>query len=338
MLQETFMRTLAFILLVGLATAVRADDSVPVATPVRAAVEKALPFLEKEGVKWHTDNNCLSCHHIPFMTWTHLEAGKRGFLVDQTKLKEWVGWCAEWAEPKGGDDVLAELLVMLPREVMTDAAAQKKLQSLPATLLSKAKPDGHWDASGQFRGEQWPAREADEVTTMLMVLGLSTPWADAAKTAAMREKTNAWLKEGAEPQGTRTLTMRLLFDHYLGDHGKKEELTKTLLSQQKPDGGWSWKISNSGSDPVSTGEALYVLSVIGAPTWTAADRQRAVDCLLKTQLEDGSWYQDHKRISSKIRKDAKPRVDTIYSYFATGWATMGLLQLLPERAVADAGK
>jgi hypothetical protein len=332
------MRALALILLTGLAATARGEEAVPVSAPVRAAVEKALPFLEKEGVKWHTDNTCLSCHHIPFMTWTHVEAGKRGFPVDPAKVKEWLGWCVEWAEPKGGDDMLAELLFFFPRELMTEAAAQKKFESLPTMLLGKQKPDGHWDASGQFRGEQWPAREADEVTTMLMLLGLGTPWADASKTAAIREKANVWLNEGAEPQATRSLTMRLLFDHHLGDHRKKEELTKTLLSQQKPDGGWSWRMSNSGSDPVVTGEALYVLSVIGAPTWTAADRQRAVDCLLKTQLEDGSWYQDHKRISSKIRKDAKPRVDTIYSYFATGWATMGLLQLLPERAVANAGK
>jgi hypothetical protein len=338
MLHEDSMRALALILLTGLAATARADEAAPALPPVRAAVERALPFLEKEGVKWHTDNNCLSCHHIPFMTWTHLEAGKRGFPVDQTRLKEWIGWCVQWAEPKGGDDVLAELLLMLPREAITDATAQKKFESLPATILSKQKFDAHWDASGQFRGEQWPSREADEVTTMLMLLGLSTPWADTAKTAAVREKANVWLNEGADPQATRTLTMRLLFDHYLGDHSKKEELTRTLLSQQKPDGGWSWKMSNSGSDPLATGEALYVLSVIGAPTWTAADRQRTVDCLLKTQLEDGSWHQDHKRISSKIRKDAKPRVDTIYSYFATGWATMGLLQLLPERVVANAGK
>jgi hypothetical protein len=332
------MRALALILLTGLATTARAEEAVPVDAPVRAAVEKALPFLEKEGVKWHTDNTCLSCHHIPFMTWTHVEAGKRGFPVDPAKVKEWLGWCVQWAEPKGGDEMLAELLLFFPRELMTEPAAQKKFESLPAMLLSKEKPDGHWEASGQFRGEQWPAREADEVSTMLMLLGLSTPWADAAKATAIREKTNAWLNEGAEPQGTRSLTMRLLFDHHLGDHSQKVELTKTLLSQQKPDGGWSWKFGNPGSDPIATGEALYVLSVTGAPIWTAADRQRAVDCLLKAQLEDGSWYQDHKRISSKIRKDAKPRVDTIYSYFATGWATMGLLQQLPERAVADAAK
>ncbi len=337
------MRTPVLMILSGLMVSARAAESTT-ATPaepapaVRTAVERALPFLEREGVKWHEDKNCLACHHIPFMAWTHVEAGRRGLPVDQAKLKEWLGWCEAWAEPKGGDDVLAQLLVYLPREVMGEPAATAKFEALPAKILAKQKPDGHWEASGQYRGEQWPAREADEVATMLMLMGLSTPWADAAKTAAIRGKTINWLSEGAEPQGTRSLTTRLLFEHRLGDGSQKERLTKSLLAQQKADGGWSWRISNTDSDPIATGEALYVLGVVGAPAWSAADRQRATDYLLKTQLGDGSRFQDHKRISSKIRKDPKPIVDGIYSYYATGWVTMGLLQMLPEKAVVEVVK
>ena len=134
--------------------------------------------------------------------------------------------------------------------------------------------------------------------------------------------------------------MRLLFHHRMGDASHREALSKTLLSQQKTDGGWSWKISNEGSDPMATGEAIYALTVGGSPAWDAASRQRAADHLIKTQLPDGSWHQDHKRISAKIRKEPEKiaTIDGIYSYYATGWATMGLLQLLPEMAVADAGK
>lgn len=333
------MRTLALILLSGLiAGAASAEEATTSPAPIRAAVQKALPFLEQGGVKWHEDKNCLSCHHIPFMAWTHLEAGRRGIPVEQTKLSEWLAWCAEWAEPKGGDDVLAELLLFLPREVMAEPAAQKKLESLPALLTAKQKPDGSWTASGQFRGEQWPGKEADEVTTMLMLMGLNTSWADAAKVAPAREKAHAWLKENPAPQGTRSLTMRLWFGHRMGDTDRREALTKTLLSQQKPDGGWSWKISNEGSDPITTGEAIYALTVAGSPAWDAASRQRAADCLIKAQLPDGSWHQDHKRISAKVRTEPEKiaTIDGIYSYFATGWATIGLLHLLPEAAVADA--
>jgi hypothetical protein len=138
------MRPLALIIVSGLLAAAPAwagGDALP-APPIRAAVEKALPFLEKEGVQWHDDKTCLSCHHIPFMTWSHLEASKRGFPVPQDKFKEWLGWCVEWAEPKGGDDVLAELLLFLPRQVMREPEAQKKFESLPSLILAKQKPDG----------------------------------------------------------------------------------------------------------------------------------------------------------------------------------------------------
>jgi hypothetical protein len=334
---RAFLATLLFVSAFSLPwVSARAGEGSPPPPQVRATVVKALPFLEKEGVKWHEDKTCLSCHHIPFMTWSHLDASRRGFPVDQGKLKEWLAWCVEWAEPNGGDDVLAELLVFFPREVMTEPASQKKFASLPDRIMTKQKPDGSWTAAGQFRGEQWPAKEADEVTTMLMLLGLNTPWADAAKTKVAREKANAWLKVNDHPQATKAITMRLWFDHRMGDTSRKEALTQTLLSQQKPDGGWSWKISLPDSDPIATGEVLYVLGAIGSPTWDAASRARAAEYLIKTQREDGSWHQDHKRIAGKIRTEPAKiaTIDGIYSYFASGWATMGLLQMLPETAVA----
>jgi hypothetical protein len=332
-LLATFLLTACACVVSG---AARAGEAAPPAPQIRATVVKALPFLEKEGVKWHEDKTCLSCHHIPFMTWSHLDASRRGLSVDQHKLKEWLGWCVEWAEPKGGDDVLAELLVFFPRGVVPAPEGHKRFESLPEQIIKKQKPDGSWQASGQFRGEKWPAKEADEVTTMLMLLGLDTPWADAAKTAPAREKAQAWLKVNDAPQATRSLTMRLWFDHRMGDTGRKEALTQRLLSQQKPDGGWSWRIDLEGSDPIATGEVLYVLGAIGSPTWDDPSRARAVEYLVKTQREDGSWYQDHKRISANIRKEPAKiaAIDYIYSYYASGWATMGLLQLLPETAVA----
>jgi hypothetical protein len=319
------------------AGAAPAAEVPPLSPQVRASVVKALPFLEKEGVKWHEDKTCLSCHHIPFMTWSHLDASRRGLSVDPDKLKEWLAWCVEWAEPKGGDDVLGELLVFFPREVVPAPEGHKKFESLPEQIVKKQKPDGSWQASGQFRGEKWPAAEADQVTTMLMLLGLNTPWTDAAQTAAAREKALAWLKVNDAPQATRSSTMRLWFDHRTGDSSRKEALTQKLLSQQKPDGGWSWRIDLEGSDPIATGEVLYVLGAIGSPTWDAASRQRAIEYLVKTQREDGSWYQDHKRISASIRKEPQKitTIDGIYTYYASGWATMGLLQMLPATALAD---
>ncbi|RBP39836.1 squalene-hopene cyclase-like protein [Roseimicrobium gellanilyticum] len=309
----------------------------PEPAAVKAAVQKGLAFLEKEGAAWYEEKSCLSCHHIPFQVWAHREAQRRGFSVEQKKLDEWVGWCVELAEPKGGNDVLAELMVFLSRDMVPPGEAQKKLETLPAKIASFQKPDGSWAASGQFHAESWPAAEANETTTRLMLQSLNSPWADAEKTKANRERALAWLKTreaqtaNASPQSTRTHATRLAYAVTIKHTVQQVALCETLLSQQQPDGGWRWKMGAEGkdSDPITTGEVLYVLNVAAAKQMDTI-APRAVAYLLKTQREDGAWYQDHKRISNKIRKEENPKVDGIYTYWSTAWATLGLLSTFPE--------
>ncbi len=309
----------------------------PAAT-VRAAVRKGLALLEKEGMAWHEEKGCLSCHHTPFLVWTHQEARRRGLPVDLEKLDTWAGWCADNAQPKGGNDVLAELVVYLSRGTVPAAGDRhKKLEALPVQIVGFQKPDGSWKASGQFHSEQWAASEADEVTTMLMIQALGSAWVtDASRTAATlaasRERGLAWLKDHATktPQGTRTHAMRLVLGKHLHQEASSlDVIHDTLLAQQQPDGGWSWKAGAEGGDPITTGEVLYALKTAGGRDMRAAET-RAVAWLLKTQRDDGSWQQDHKRISAKIRKEANPKVDGIYTYWSTAWAVLGLLSTLLE--------
>ena len=70
-----------------------ADDPAPVSdTAVRDAVSRSLPFLEKEGVAWMEGHGCMSCHHVPFLLWSHRSAQAQGFTVDSQKLAEWDEW------------------------------------------------------------------------------------------------------------------------------------------------------------------------------------------------------------------------------------------------------
>lgn len=59
---------------------------------VREAVSKSLPFLEKGGVAWMNDRGCMSCHHVPFLLWSHRAAQTRGLTVDAKKLANWEEW------------------------------------------------------------------------------------------------------------------------------------------------------------------------------------------------------------------------------------------------------
>ena len=76
-----------------LSAMVWADDPAQVNdTAVRDAVSRSLPFLEKEGAAWMKDHGCMSCHHVPFLLWSHRSAQAQGFTVDSQKLAKWDEW------------------------------------------------------------------------------------------------------------------------------------------------------------------------------------------------------------------------------------------------------
>jgi len=96
------MRSLACWLMIcgGLVGRVAADErpsaavsEKPVAdVAVKEAVARSLPFLERAGVSWMTERDCNSCHHVPFLIWSHRAAQSKGVAVDTRKLADWSEW------------------------------------------------------------------------------------------------------------------------------------------------------------------------------------------------------------------------------------------------------
>jgi len=86
----------------------------------RAAVERSLPFLEKEGVAWIEKRGCNSCHVVTFMLWSHEEARAKGIPVDLQKLAGWRDWSVK------------------------DSTAARSLRWLTAPIL-------RWNVSGMAR-------------------------------------------------------------------------------------------------------------------------------------------------------------------------------------------
>src|SRR5262245_587608 len=70
--------------------------------PARRAIERSLPYLEREGVAWIEKRACLSCHHVPFMLWSFREARDRGVAIDEKKFAGWTEWAR--AESLGKSD------------------------------------------------------------------------------------------------------------------------------------------------------------------------------------------------------------------------------------------
>ena len=94
---------------------------------VRGSIGRSLPYLEKGGVAWMQNRACLSCHHVPFLLWSHQVAQAKGIPLDAQKLAAWTDWAREEStkqrerlrlSPEGlealrGEEIPAETLAKL---------------------------------------------------------------------------------------------------------------------------------------------------------------------------------------------------------------------------------
>ena len=282
---------------------------------VRTTIERSLKFLGKEGDAWMAEQNCVACHHMALLIWSHGEAQRRGFQVNQIQVDEWTDWSLlRLDKPKAGVEPLAELIFALP------AAGPQLRQRLQA----EQQKDGAWKPGGQFATMQRRATpEAQEATTRLSLLALLAADGDKVN----RDKAVASLGPVTSVDSTETLVWRALLDKGKGVNPAMDE----LLKRQNPDGGWAWHTGQAVSDALATGEVLYALHEF--PN-TRDQAIRARNWLVSHQSADGSWVTDAKLISKLERKDFK-RVNGIYHFWGTAWATIGLLQDMPVPAVAE---
>lgn len=107
-----------------LALILAAQAAAPSDEAARGAIERSLPYLEREGVAWMEKRACLSCHHVPFLLWSHREARERGIAVDEKKLAAWTDWS------------LKESLAQRVKVRLAETA----LPSIPAELKPKVEP------------------------------------------------------------------------------------------------------------------------------------------------------------------------------------------------------
>lgn len=312
---------LGVLTIAGLSSGAQAADP----PDVRTAITRGLKYLAKEGDAWMQQKECISCHHLPSLLWSHAEAKRRGFVVDQAKMDEWIEWCKDrvlpTTKPKPGLEGLAQLLLS-PR-IRAELPASLEPAGLIEQLVSNQKPDGSWAPGGQFNSMQRrTSPEATENSARLLALALHTSKDDAAVKA--RDKALAWLKADKPAESNETRIYRVLTARHLGTAPAHAE----LLKNQHKDGGWSWHVQQPISDALATSEALFALHDLPDADAKAAV-EKATLWLRKNQEADGSWPVPAVLISQLPGKGHLQRTDAIYTYWASGWATIALLQSMP---------
>jgi hypothetical protein len=98
-----------------------------------------------------------------------------------------------------------------------------------------------------------------------------------------------------------------------------------LIALQRADGGWG-QLPTLQSDAYATGQALMALGASGLSAKDPVYR-RGVTFLLRTQLEDGSWFVRSRAVPIQPYFDSgfPHEHDQFISAAATNWATMALI-------------
>jgi cytochrome c5 len=143
------------------------------------------------------------------------------------------------------------------------------------------------------------------------------------------ERAVKWLAK-ARPEFTAERAYQLLGLAWAGERaGKLKPLAEALLREQRDDGGWA-QLPKLSSDAFATGQSLYALLQAGDIPANHPAVRRGVQFLLRTQLEDGTWYARRRAFPFQPPMDSgfPHGADGWLSASASSWAVMALATAL----------
>lgn len=311
----------------------------PEASPeqIHAAVERALPLLEKASAGSAEQRTCFTCHGQALPVFAIAASARHGFSVDTDNLKRQLTHTRAhlrrgrkaYQEGKGqggGVDTAGYALWTLEE----DEASQDEVTAMVTEwLLKRQNEDGYWACSSK----RPPSEASDWTTTYLALRALSAFGTDDQQQGIEQANAHAqaWLAK-SKPQDTEDLVFHLLSLGYVDAPANVSASTIDRLRRaQRENGGWAQK-EDMESDAYATATVLYALHDSGAvrseePLW-----KRGVRFLLDQQLDDGSWKVKSRSVPfQKYFESGFPHGDDQFiSTTATSWATLVLLQSLSD--------
>jgi squalene-hopene/tetraprenyl-beta-curcumene cyclase len=236
------------------------DAKPPAAADIRKAVERSLPYIQKEGTAWIADRKCVSCHVVPFMLWSLNEAGARHIAVDAKKLNQWADWSLDYS------------LSLRQWYKLTDDSV-KKLgeQAPPEAVMSRLKPlmNKGFVSEEEFDGKLGEALTAE----------------DLDKHKALLVKTATQGKSGGQNDaGSMEAMAQLILGRSLDKNPKMDAYLEAAPAQirkwQESDGSWkaggqlpSQNWPRAEADETTTGWMILALAALDSKDPVAAKAQ-----------------------------------------------------------------
>ena len=302
----------------------------------RDAVRRSLPPLQRSGIAFYERGGCVSCHSNLLTALVVTAARDRRYTVDETLARREADTLARdvmntrnlalqgMVVPGGGPTTTGYILLAMRAQGHN---ADESTDALVRLLRRSQRGDGRWPTA--FR----PPSESSAITAAAVALRGIQLYGEMKPGSPDRravERAVAWLS-AERPATTEDRVFRLLGLVWGGaPRDVISAATTELAGTQRPDGGWA-QLASLDSDAYATGSAMFALRQAGTAT-TAAKYRRGVAYLLKTQLQDGSWFVAKRAHPTQVYFDSgfPHGTDQYISAAATNWATLALL--LTERA------
>ena len=312
----------------------------PVADP-KAAAAKSVGLLQRVSGEFFKESGCVGCHHQPMMAMAVKAARESGVPVDEKDLTEQRKAMAVLLSPRpsrilmlqtggGGLDTLIFTAIGLwsagyEPDLLTDSTA--------AALASKQNSDGGFGAASTV--SRTPMQESIISRTALAIRILKVYSLPARKPEFEQRiaRARAWLLD-AKPRTEYERADVLLGLYWSGaTNDQVKRAAKALLGGQRPDGGWAQRI-HLPSDAYMTGIALRALRDSGQLRAGDDAYRKGVDYLLRTQMEDGSWYVRSRAVKLQpyFQSGFPYDHDQWISCAATAYATVALAAAEDNRA------
>jgi hypothetical protein len=291
------------------------------------------------------------------MIWSHQLAATKGFRINEAQLDATTNWAltsmlSDRAE-FGGVDTISQILLgrneasRWREKPPSHFKSSDPYETLFQILLERQSGDGSWPPEGQLTTPadittRWALLALDSFVDPAISMSesldpardLTDELAEQMEQARKRRpesRLKAWrYLELVQPHATHeSLLLQWILAHK-ADSPTKSQLLQKVLERQNGDGGWSNRLDVPHSDALATGQTLYALSVSGLPI-DADTIVRAREFLISSQEADGYWLVPADRIRHRAGNE---RLDEIFSYWGTAWATIGLLSTLPDGPTA----
>ena len=300
----------------------------------RDSAKRALALLQKSGPEFVKVSGCISCHNQSLPQMAIAAARAHGVPVDE-KNAQWTTQAAMAAfkpmiaEVEKSSDRIPDPSITVSYVLLGLAADSYPADEITAAM---ARLVAQWQMEdGGFRA--FPLRppiESSHFTATALSLRALQLYGTESNDRVQRARN--WLSRST-PETNEDRAMQILGLAWgSAERGEIRERAKSLLAEQRPDGGWA-QLSQLESDAYATGQALVALQSGAKIPASDPAIQRGIAFLLRTQFADGSWLVRTRSFPFQPYKESgfPHGKDQWISAAGTSWAAMALSLALPPQ-------